>query len=527
MNNNSPYEDILQQKLHDISLPDESQSWKAMELLLDNEYHHRTGGFLIYGGFVLMAISLPLFFWLLMHRSQNGNLRYKASQVKTDIINSSTNDNINHNNPPDALKQILKDTVNKTSQQTNNTLLETEYPEHANHKSTHAKTPNPQVVLPKAKTVASNNSLEVNEPPGSKKNSKESIKLKSLKINTSLGNSKTNPQAKQLEINKIIPSEYSNLKKEAVTKEEKEIINTSHNTAESRSTATGILGGKKSEIQARETDKNNATSTQLTNDSLNKIEPGAMKKGEALSLKKDSATSLLGTSVKELKKNPVKVPKGNEMIWSAGIGIQQKIPVAGQSIEVYSSTGSKNIIGDYIPSIYVRAEKPQRWFAQAEFNYSSPQSVKELAYSRKTLLSDTFTKMTTTTYRLKKTFYHNIPLSFNYYITSKWTIGAGAIFSLLHRAVAEQQVTTKNLQTQQESSAYNIIPSAFSDSFLYKSQWHWLIQSSYEWRKFSFGLRYGKDAESYIKFTKPTGEIEDRKNWSLEFFVRFRLWQSK
>jgi hypothetical protein len=83
------------------------------------------------------------------------------------------------------------------------------------------------------------------------------------------------------------------------------------------------------------------------------------------------------------------------------------------------------------------------------------------------------------------------------------------------------------VQTGVQTIARQIKPvEGFKDSFLYKTQVHLLLQTEYEWKRFSFGLRYLKDLQPYIKYTKPDGDINTKKNQALEFVVRYRLWQS-
>jgi hypothetical protein len=52
------------------------------------------------------------------------------------------------------------------------------------------------------------------------------------------------------------------------------------------------------------------------------------------------------------------------------------------------------------------------------------------------------------------------------------------------------------------------------------------LQTDYQWKRFSWGLRYLKDIQPYIKYTKPNGDINTKKNQALELVIRYRLWQS-
>lgn len=226
--------------------------------------------------------------------------------------------------------------------------------------------------------------------------------------------------------------------------------------------------------------------------------------------------------------NPITKPAavaGRKYFITAGIGLQQQIPVFIKSDslgEVYR----KNSIADYVPSLYVRLQKEDKWFLQGEFRYGAPQSVNEFSYSKQTKFQDS--SITTTTMRLKKTYYHQLPLSFNYYLRPGWSVGAGGIYSRFYRAVTEQETKSKDIQTQVEKISTQIVEvPRYTDSFFYKTQIHLLLQTDFEWRRFTVGLRYTKDVQPYIRYTEPNGKVNEERNQTLQVFLRYRLWKSK
>ena len=250
-----------------------------------------------------------------------------------------------------------------------------------------------------------------------------------------------------------------------------------------------------------------------------------------LSLSKEKSTDSL-LNKKEKNKLPIlaaskkKKTDGNKKYFaSVGIGFHQQIPLNGQQI-VSVGYNAKSGIADYIPSIYLRLERDQKWFVQGEFNYGNPQYVKPFSYFMQTH-ADAAGNIITTSYNLQKTFYSEIPVSFNYYIRQNWSAGVGGMYSWFHGAIAEKEINSKNVQTQQETVIRQVVPiKDFTDSFLYRSQTYLLLQTDYQWRRFSFGLRYSRDMQPYIKYTLPNGIVEDKRNWSLEFILRFQLWKS-
>ncbi len=236
-----------------------------------------------------------------------------------------------------------------------------------------------------------------------------------------------------------------------------------------------------------------------------------------------AATDSVGIEVKKPGSK-----KGKSFSLSAGIGLQQGIPLGSQSVVPYNYYGRTGSLYDYIPSLYLRLHKKEKWFVQAEFRFGAPQSLKEFAFSRQTKF-DVFTNnITTTSLRLKKTYYHQLPLSFNYNLNKNLSVGAGAMYSYFYGAVTEQETVNKNVQTGVETFSTTFVPvKGFTDSFLYKTQVHFLLQTNYQWKRFSLGLRYTNDLQPYIKYTLPDGSLRTEKNHSLQMILRYRLWQGK
>lgn len=210
---------------------------------------------------------------------------------------------------------------------------------------------------------------------------------------------------------------------------------------------------------------------------------------------------------------------------SAGIGVEQQIPVAGQQIIHFGYKGNNNV-SDYIPSIWLKLEREKKWFLQGEFVYGAPQLLKEFAYSRQTQ-NDSSGTVTTSTLHLKKTFYNEIPVSFNYYLHPNLSAGIGAAYNWFHGAIAEKEINTHNSIIPVNTVVQQLVPiNGYTDSFLYRSHTYLLLQTDYQWRRLSLGLKFTKDMQSYIKYTLPDGAVENQKNWSLQFMLRFRLWKS-
>jgi hypothetical protein len=124
-----------------------------------------------------------------------------------------------------------------------------------------------------------------------------------------------------------------------------------------------------------------------------------------------------------------------KLLLTAGIGEQQLIPIAGQTAVPYSRYGRKGSLGDYVPSVFAQLQKEKKWFIQMEFRYGAAQSVKEFLYNRQTRFDSLRNDITITTLRLKKTYYHQLPVSFNYYLEPDLSVGIGGIYSRFYGAI--------------------------------------------------------------------------------------------
>jgi hypothetical protein len=215
-----------------------------------------------------------------------------------------------------------------------------------------------------------------------------------------------------------------------------------------------------------------------------------------------------------------------KLMVTAGLGLQQLIPIAGQAAVPYNYYGSEGVLPDYTPSVFLQLHKKGKWFIMGEFRYGAAQSVKEFSYNQQTKYDTASMNVTMTTMRLKKTYYHQLPLSFNYYVIPNLSVGIGGMYSRFYGATTEKEINTQNVLTQTNATVEEIIPvKHFTDSFLYKTQVHTFIQADYHWKRFSFGLRYTRDLQPYIRYTKPDGTIDEKKNQSLQLMIRYRLWQ--
>jgi hypothetical protein len=248
-------------------------------------------------------------------------------------------------------------------------------------------------------------------------------------------------------------------------------------------------------------------------------------------LKKDTVKQKINEATETVKKEKKDSADKKKLSLSAGIGLQQQLPVAGQTFTPYNSAGRKGSLADYIPSVYLRMEKEKKWFLQTEFRYGAPQHTKQFVFRQTIVKSDTTSQpqfTTTTSNTLKKTFYHQLPLTFNYYILPGWSVGTGIQWNKFSSAVTENESIRRNNFIQQDSSFGKIIVPLKKDSAyeFSKSYLQAIIEMQYQWKRFSFGARYTFGLDPYIRFTLPGGVLQEEKNNTLQVFLRYRLWKS-
>lgn len=239
--------------------------------------------------------------------------------------------------------------------------------------------------------------------------------------------------------------------------------------------------------------------------------------------KKDTVATKAAEPMASNEKKKDSGTKRNPFVFTAGVGLQQAIAFGGQESSIYNYKGKQNSLSDRIPSVYLRLQKG-KWFAQAEFQYAVPQPVKQVSFSQKTRYDVASFNLNTEQLTIRKLYYHQLPVSVNYFVLPNWSVGTGAMYSILAGAVTEQEVASKNVQTGTESVARSIAPvEGYKDSFLYKSTAGILFQTDYHWKRFSLGLRYTQNLEPFIKYTRPDGAVLNEKNRLLQAILRFRL----
>ena len=214
---------------------------------------------------------------------------------------------------------------------------------------------------------------------------------------------------------------------------------------------------------------------------------------------------------------------------AVGLAAQQSINTSC-NCDGYSNDNSKvtPLFTDYLPSVYVRLYHRNKWFIQSEFKYAAPQYIDESMY--KAILQIKPLDYITTSYLLKKIYYNQGSMGFNYFIFPNWSAGMGVIYNRLSGVYIQEDVQKKLYGIAYDSLISSRIIKSQNDSnavSIVKNDIQVLFETQYKWKYFSLGARYAFGLQPYIKYTDPfLGSPVQKKNNSLNVFIRYELWRS-
>jgi len=491
MNERLPYEEQLTQQLENLPLPDENMAWEDMKRRLEED---DDGIIPIWirgcGPWALLAIVLLGLSWWFIRPNRWMNKKQEGGSEQTFTRKDSGTDSvkINGTEQPDdndkKEKQIpvtksIKDSIIEKISQDRDVNSDVRLVKKKNDKQARTRS-----VIHTGRIVGQNQPKKKNQSVARK----EQAKTQTVKVKKGIS---TRPPV-------------------AGKKDETDV---------------GDLKNK-SPVQSNDIGRTPTNPTV----SISKQDTAVKKVPVDSTLKRDSADA---AKVYQSRKDS---SKSKSISFSAGLGMHQLIPIDGQKLTPYNSQGRTGSAADYIPSVFVRMYKNEKWFLQLEFRYGAPQTTKQFTYSEQSNI-DTIGGVhytTTTSFDLKKTFYHQLPLTFNYFVTKDWSVGAGLVWNKFYSAVSEESVNRKNNTTQVDSlvskkvvSAKDDSAAAFSKSVFNQSYFQAILETQYRWKRFSAGAKYSFGLQPYIKFSLPGGTQQEERNRSLQIFIRYELWKSK
>ncbi len=217
--------------------------------------------------------------------------------------------------------------------------------------------------------------------------------------------------------------------------------------------------------------------------------------------------------------------------WTVGIGLNQFFMVGGQQASHYNSGGISGTLGDYIPVPVIRYHFNRKFYLQLEAQLNSPQYTrKDLVLSRPPLDSVSPTQVRQNSVFIKKLFYFNIPFSVHYNVFRTLDIGTGLQFSRLSNGIGlfQDQLIDRGGGGIDSSSA---LSKSFKGDTLYKkiktNEFRVLLDASYTWKSFIFGIRYNQSLSKFINIQVAPGQVTQARNSSLQLYLRYILWDNR
>ena len=267
------------------------------------------------------------------------------------------------------------------------------------------------------------------------------------------------------------------------------------------------------------------------------------KAPELLNAKKDSIKTLAKTdSLKRpVGKPPEKKAGAKDSVEDAkgfllAIGLNQFFPVGDQRKSTLNSDGTSGGLGDYLPTPVLRYYFHKWFYLQAEAQFNTPQYTRSLLANLDTAKNILGGQDTTKMIFIKKLFYFNLPISIHFSPFKNLFVGTGIQYSILTNGVALFQDTRPGLQSLvavQPSDTFFI--SAKIASFkkqpvyheLKTAEFRFLIDLNYQWKPLTAGLRYNQSFTDFVHLHISNTVITQAHNSSLQLYLRYTLWDPR
>lgn len=237
-------------------------------------------------------------------------------------------------------------------------------------------------------------------------------------------------------------------------------------------------------------------------------------------------------SGKSRKKQPMAAGTGEakHLVW--GLSLPLSFPLADQKPVGYNFNGGYNTVSDYIPSPHFQYHMNDHSYFQAELQFIAPQYIQPmlLYQSGRQWQGGGYQYVTHSVYA-RKLYYFNIPLAVHYSPYRNFFLGTGLQYSSLISGIA--QTEDRGYSSWPNAGGGTILDQQFSsfkrDSLsqrLSPGEFRLLLDANYYWHRFTVGLRYNQALSNYVSIRViPGGDYFADKNKSLQFYLRYNLWE--
>jgi hypothetical protein len=526
-----PFEEEMQRKMQDLHAPGEDEAWLKMKQLLDEEENDKPFIFFrTYKFWAAIALITVLTFSaiILIDKNKNQTINTKTETTAKDknyLNKNISKDTLSVTNLSNTDKKNNKDSFSKSKQNINDvvlhkSVLQNNFSEHKN-----TQTLRHQSSITKAAAENSGQNFSTIKTKSSTEITDRSALVNKKSVSTQTISNNFSPNKS---IDQTQTTDSASAPTAATTS-----VQSANSQSENENKNIADLNSSQTLNKAITTNKNNNDSTHIIieNSKANFFSDSVKTIIDSLRIAqaKDSSQHITkkdSSATAQKTKKPDS--KNKHYFLAAGIQEQQQIPLNGQQISAYNLNGKSNLFDDYIPSIYLHLERDSHWFLEGAFSVIAPEAVQPFMYSKQTDINYSFSTETATMYQLQKTFYSELPLSFNYYILPQWSVGAGMQYNWFYGAVTNRTISESNAQSGTSSTANEIMSiKNYNDSFIYNFKTALIFQTDYNWKRWSFSLRYTDALQPYMTYTLPDGSIINKKNTSLEFLIGYRFFKSK
>jgi hypothetical protein len=214
--------------------------------------------------------------------------------------------------------------------------------------------------------------------------------------------------------------------------------------------------------------------------------------------------------------------------FAIGLSLPLGFPLGDQKMLGYNANGGPNTATDYIPAPHVQYHFNGRLYIQSEVQVMNPQFIRPVLLYQNYYANSTST--TTNSIYARKLYYFNLPVSVHYSPFMHFYMGTGLQFSSLLSGIAlHEQIRTGMVSSNE---LYHTSYAKFSNdsisSKLNGNEMRLMLDANYYWHKFTVGLRYNQALSNYVSArAAPSGPYTFDKNKSLQFYMRYNLWEDK
>ena len=523
-----PYEQHIKELGNNMPVPDMDMAWHEMELLLDKEDDdkiiipwYKRIGCMVPALLLLAGLIIGSIFYFVNKKNvvkKDENVSRNKNETASTIISEKQNDTTENINL-DTAKLI---TNNDIAVKENNVQLNDEklFKQNKNNFNSNGKT---KTTITGAEIEEDN--ILTNETKLITTKNKVDNKLKLAKVNR-IKNEQKEKEKINNKPNEIVAETNIQKNKKQIKVKQKTKTKIISATPEDE-----MLGEKVSSIKPIEEPVGGSSVENNLKEIIN-IKPQDTTKKAVEPIAKKVEVVKLNDSTKNKIAKKKESKKASKYFLSTGLSILQQLPLNGAKANSLDYLGRNNNIKEYLPAPYVRITKENKFYLQGEFRYGAPQNNKPFVYS---YLKNPDTPnpsgifKSDTSYTLRRSFYHQVPISFHFYITPKLSIGTGIVYNKFYGVIAEQEFTQRRQGRPDTSLGKFILPITKSpDSAFTKTFYEVLFEAQYKIKKFEIGARYAFGLDPYIVFINPVTKLEEKKyNQNFNFYIRYELWNSK